>query len=86
MQGYLRADGLDEYAWSKSHENVTGNCHQRRVVNSDKFCADVCKNNGQEFNGKKPALNKFYILVIPQTQTKLKMLQNKTQKMYFVNA
>ena len=46
IQGYLRADGLDECAWSKSHKYVTSNCKQRRVVNSDKFCAGVCKNNG----------------------------------------
>ena len=37
IQGYLRADGLDEYAWSQSHKYVTSNCIQWWVVNSDKF-------------------------------------------------
>ena len=41
IQGYLRADGLDEYAWSQSHKYVTSNCIQGWVVNSDKFCVGV---------------------------------------------
>jgi len=45
IQGYLRADGLDEYTWSKSHEYVTSNCNQRWVVNSDKFCVGACHPN-----------------------------------------
>lgn len=39
---YLRADGLDEYAWWKSNKYVTSNGNQWWVVDSHKFWVGVC--------------------------------------------